>query len=147
MVVLKAVRFLKVIPIVIETKDIYKKKTLKISKQTSRYFNLGYRVKASTLMETLIATVLIVVVFMLASMILNNLFSNTIKSNTRNVEAYLNELQYLYNNEKLSLPYYNDYKQWNVSITMEKNGSQNIILYEAENSKTNQKILKETIEK
>ena len=57
------------------------------------------KIKASTLMETLVASVLIVVVFMISSMILNNLFSNTIKSNTRAIEAHINELQYLYINE------------------------------------------------
>ena len=34
------------------------------------------KIKASTLMETLVATVLIIVVFMAASMILNNMFLN-----------------------------------------------------------------------
>ncbi|WP_034046231.1 hypothetical protein [Wocania ichthyoenteri] len=109
------------------------------------HLNLDYRVRASTLMETLVATVLIVVVFMMASMILNNLFSNSIKSNTRDVEAYLSELNYLYLNDKLSLPYYDDYKQWEISIVADKNNTQNIILFEAKNSKTNQNILKEII--
>ena len=103
------------------------------------------KIKASTLIETLIATVLIVVVFMIASMILNNLFSNTIKSNTRGVEAHLNELNYLYLNDKLSLPYYDDYKQWEISIVLDKNSTQNTIVFEAENSKTKQIFLKTTI--
>ena len=103
------------------------------------------KIKASTLLETLVATVLIVVVFMIASMILNNLFSNTVKSNTRGVEAHLSELNYLYLNNKLSLPYYDDYKQWKISIVTNKNSTQNIILFKAENSSTNQNILKETI--
>lgn len=108
-----------------------------------RNLKLDHRVKASTLMETLVATVLIVVVFMMASMILNNLFSNTIKSNTRGVEAHLSELHYLYLNDKLSLPYYDDYKEWELSIASDKNGDQNIVLFEAKNPKTKQIILKE----
>ena len=39
------------------------------------------RIKGSTLMETLVATVLIVVVFMMASLTLNALFSTTITTN------------------------------------------------------------------
>jgi len=105
--------------------------------------NFGYRVKASTLMETLVATVLIVVVFMIASMILNNLFSNTIKSNTRTIDAHISELQYLYKNEKLRLPYYDDYKQWEISITSDKSRNQNITVFEAKNPKANQTVLKE----
>ncbi len=140
MVVLKTVSRLR-----LSLRNIHKGKVLKISKQTLEHLNLDYRVRASTLMETLVATVLIVVVFMMASMILNNLFSNSIKSNTRDVEAYLSELNYLYLNDKLSLPYYDDYKQWEISIVADKNNTQNIILFEAKNSKTNQNILKEII--
>jgi len=73
------------------------------------------KIKGSTLMETLVATVLIVVVFMIASMILNNLFSNSIKSNTRVIDAHLNELEYFYTSDKLSLPYYDDFKSWQIS--------------------------------
>ncbi len=128
----------------VSIRGIYKEKILK-PKQASKHLNLDYRVKASTLMETLVATVLIVVVFMIASMILNNLFSNTIKNNTRGVEAHLNELNYLYFNDKLRLPYHDVYKQWEISVVLDKNSNQNTVVFEAENSKTNQNILKEII--
>lgn len=134
MAVLKIFSFLKTRRGVHKGKAFYNLKTL------------NYRIKASTLMETLVATVLIVVVFMLASMILNNLFSNTIKTNTRAIDAHINELQYLYNNEKLSLPYHGEYSHWQVTITKVENGNKNLALFEAENPKTNQKVLKEIIE-
>lgn len=96
------------------------------------------KIKASTLMETLVATVLIVAVFMIASMILNNLFSNTIKNNTRAVDAQINELQYLYINKKLNIPYYDDFQSWEISV--EKND--NNIIFDAINTKTNRTISK-----
>jgi len=74
------------------------------------------KIKASTLMETLIATVLIMVIFVVASLILNNLFSNSIKKNTRGITAKLNEIEYLYINDKIVLPYYDDYESWMISI-------------------------------
>ena len=70
------------------------------------------KLKASTLMETLIATVLIMVIFVVASMILNNLFSNTVKNNTRAITSKLNEVEYLYINDKIVLPYVDDYEDW-----------------------------------
>lgn len=112
------------------------------------------KVKASTLMETLVATVLLVVVFMIASMILNNLFSNTIKSNTRAIEAHLKELEYLYINKKLDIPYQDDFKSWEITIQSQKveqqhrhinhqnQENQNQILFEAINIETRQTILK-----
>ncbi len=48
------------------------------------------KIKAFTLMETLVATVLIVIVFMISSMLLNNLFYNSIKDNTIAIDAHLN---------------------------------------------------------
>lgn len=104
------------------------------------------KIKASTLMETLVATVLIVVVFMIASMILNNLFSNSIKNNTRNINAHLNELQYLYKNDKITLPYHDDYKTWEVTIKSQKTKEQDIIQFEATNTKTDKTIKKSLIE-
>ena len=98
------------------------------------------KIKASTLMETLVATVLIVIVFMLSSMILNNLFSNSINSNTRAIETHLSELQYLYINEKLILPYQGNYKTWKVSIeSFEENGLKNV-LFEATDPNTNKTL-------
>lgn len=93
-------------------------------------------------METLIASVLIVLVFMITSMILNNMFSNSIKNNTRDIDAHLNELQYLYKSEKLAVPYQDDYKDWQITIeTIEENGSKNV-QFEAQNTSTNKNITK-----
>ncbi|MCF6318180.1 MAG: hypothetical protein L3J83_02710 [Proteobacteria bacterium] len=100
------------------------------------------KIKASTLMETLVATVLIVVVFMISSMILNNLFSNSIKNNTRAIDAHLNELQYRYQNEKLMLPYQDDFKAWKVSIESFKENGQTTVLFEALNTNTNKTLEK-----
>jgi len=105
------------------------------------------KIKASTLMETLVATVLIVVVFMIASMILNNLFSYSIKGNTRPVDAYLNELQYLYLNEKLELPYHDDFKTWRISIESVKVNNENLIVFHALNTNTNKTIETKIIER
>jgi Tfp pilus assembly protein PilV len=104
------------------------------------------KLKASTLMETLVATVLIVVIFMIASMILNNLFSNTMKNNTRGINMYLNELQYLYVNEKIAIPYYDDFNDWEIEITTYQENALTIIEFEAINKDT-QKIVTKLISK
>ncbi len=78
------------------------------------------KIKASTLMETLVATVLIVVVFMISSMILNNVFSNTITNDNREINARLNELRYLLSNNKLTIPFQEDFKSWSISIELQK---------------------------
>lgn len=106
------------------------------------------KVRASTLMETLVATVLIVVAFMIASMILNNLFSNTIKSNTQEINTYLNELQYFFFNNELQLPYYDDYKTWEVSINKSQyTENKNMVLFKAINKETKQHITRHVFER
>lgn len=100
-----------------------------------------YKIKGSTLMETLVATVVIVIIFMMASLILNNLFSNTIKNNTQSIDNYLNELQYKKQNNMLQLPYQEDYENWLINISEFEENSINYIEYEAINSETNKNIL------
>lgn len=100
------------------------------------------KINASTLMETLVATVLIIIVFMISSMVLNNLFSNSIKNNTRAIETHLNELQYLYMNKKLAIPYYDEFKSWNISIEMFKENGETQVFFEAINTNTNKTVEK-----
>lgn len=104
------------------------------------------KIKASTLMETLVATVLIVIIFMLASIILNNIFSNTIKNNTRAIEAYLNELEYLKQNDKLQLPFKNTVEYWDVSVENYTENNQTMIEFEAQNRDTKKTISRQYIE-
>lgn len=111
-----------------------------VLKTMYRLFSRDYRVKGSTLMETLVATVLIVLIFMLASMILNNLFSNTIKNNTQAVDNHLNELQYLQQHKQLIIPYTESYDNWNITVERFKEDNQILIEFEAINFKTNKTI-------
>ncbi|WP_299363495.1 hypothetical protein [Winogradskyella sp.] len=102
--------------------------------------NSAYKLKGSTLMETLVATILIVLIFMIASMILNNLFSNTIKNNTQAIDHRLNELQYLQQHEQLLLPYTETYKNWTIIIDNFKENNETLVEFEAINSKTKKTI-------
>ncbi|MEO1030044.1 MAG: hypothetical protein AAFX55_01505 [Bacteroidota bacterium] len=100
------------------------------------------RVKSATLMETLIATVLIMVIFVVASLILNNLFSNRIKHNIRSITAKLNEIEYLYINDKLSLPYHDDYDGWTIDVVQFKNQEEvNLWATKTRPSKTVEKLI------
>lgn len=89
-------------------------------------------------METLIATVLIMVIFMTASLILNNVFSNSMKSNSRAIDAKLNELEYLYRSDKLQIPHRDDYEDWSISIL--KDSAPKMVTIEASNAKTKKTV-------
>ncbi|MFL1013661.1 hypothetical protein [Flavisericum labens] len=104
------------------------------------------KIKASTLMETLVATVLVVVIFMISSVVLNNLFSSNIRNNTRALDAYLNEIHYLYRNEKLTIPFYDDLDDWEISVEYKESTVSNQISFESINRKTDKQITKTTHE-
>ena len=91
------------------------------------------RIKASTLMETLVASVLIIIVFMIASMILNNIFYNSIKNNTQFIENRIHELHYLAMNKELTLPYEETTNKWKITIEKNKDKEDGMMLIEAEN--------------
>ena len=91
------------------------------------------KITASTLMETLIATVLVVVTFLLASMILNNLVSNSVTSNTMAIDSRLIELQYLQQHQKLEIPYSERFQNWSISIERLKEHNETLIVFEATN--------------
>lgn len=100
------------------------------------------KVKASTLMETLVATVLIVAVFMIASLILNNLFSNSIKNNTNAIHNRLNELEYNIIHDNIQLPYKEDFDSWIIYIDSYKKNNESIIELEATQVDTKKEIIK-----
>lgn len=98
------------------------------------------RIKASTLMETLVATVLIVIVFMMASMTLNALFANTVVNNTHEVEQELLFLRYRYENGQLQLPYYDELGDWEIMVEAKDWNSENQVIFSAEHVSTQKKV-------
>ncbi|MCK8479015.1 hypothetical protein [Psychroserpens algicola] len=91
-------------------------------------------------METLVASILIITIFVVSSLILNNLVSNRIRANVKPIMSHLHELEYLYANGKLEIPYHSDYKDWIVFVTKEKDKDSEIILFSASNSKVDKSI-------
>ncbi|TBN04456.1 hypothetical protein EYD45_07515 [Hyunsoonleella flava] len=98
------------------------------------------KVKASTLMETLVASILIVVIFMMASMIFNNLFSYSIKTSTRVIDTHLNEMEYLFINEEVTTPLYDDFEAWTITAERQILNKEDVIVIEATHQDRKQNI-------
>ena len=101
---------------------------------------LAKKVKSSTLMETLVATVLIVIVFMIASMVLNTLFASSINQNDNQVRQELLQLQYKYEHELLQLPYSDELNQWNITVTQQDFNNRLEVLFLATQMQTNKEV-------
>ncbi len=98
------------------------------------------RIQASTLMETLVSTVLIVIVFMVASMVLNSLFAGSITQHDDQVQQELLQLQYLYENGKLEVPYYDELGLWELVVTQTEGDGDRTATFEATHSTTDKRI-------
>ena len=98
------------------------------------------RVKASTLMETLVATVLIVIVFMVASLVLNSLFAANVAQNDNEIRQQLLQLQYQYEYGKLDIPYFDEKGPWDIAVTKVLWNASEQIVFTAEHSGTKKEI-------
>ena len=78
------------------------------------------RIKASTLMETMVATVLLVVFFTVSSLLLNSWLDTSVKYHMSNVSAELQELQYQQAHGKISVPYYEERGAWIYEVFLEE---------------------------
>jgi hypothetical protein len=101
-----------------------------------------FKVNASTIVETLIASLIIIIVFSIASLTLNNVFKSTIKNDTTLIQYRLNKLSYLLQNNKLSVPYFEEYKGWDISIKVSNNDyKESIVILAKKESKQIDKTL------
>jgi len=99
------------------------------------------KIKASTLMETLVATSIIIIVFAVASLVLNNTFRNMVYNDTFGVQNRMEELHYLYDNNQIELPYYEQYQQFEITIDRELQGTVSHIEVQAKNSVNSKTLL------
>lgn len=103
------------------------------------------KVKSATLIEALVATVLIVIIFVIASLVLNNLVLNTFSKNTHAIENRMNELEYETQNNRLKLPYQENYKGWDITISLETVLNKKLISISATNGSSKKEISKQQI--
>jgi hypothetical protein len=100
------------------------------------------KIRSATLIEALVATVLIVIVFMVASLVLNNLLLNSFTKNTHAAETRIAELEYQLQFGSISLPYNEEFRNWNISLQKEVEDSQTWIVATAVNRSNNKEIIK-----
>ena len=100
------------------------------------------KIPASTLMETLVATVLLIVIFTVASLTVNHLFGNTVTHNTQALHTRFHELEYRHQHRELPLPYAETYLDWDITVSRHMKHNMAYIRLEATNPKTSETITK-----
>ena len=100
---------------------------------------LKAKVRASTLLETIVATVLILVIFAVSSLVINSVFSNALKGDPSAVRDRMDFLEYEVINGKAQLPYFEDFRAWEIQLMVSgENGD--ILELRADKKGTEQKI-------
>tara|TARA_R110000851_G_scaffold310283_2_gene470057 strand:- start:53638 stop:53955 length:318 start_codon:yes stop_codon:yes gene_type:complete len=74
------------------------------------------KVRAATLVETMVASVIIIIVFLIASLSVNNIFRGTINSDDTLLRNRINELTYFLNYRKIKIPFYEETTLWDIGI-------------------------------
>ena len=104
------------------------------------------KLKASTLVEALVASVIIIVVFTIASLTLNNIFRSTLTSNTQAIDTRLNKILYLYQYNKIGVNYQEDFNDWDIILTRQTENNTIFVVVEAVHVKTKKKVSKKKID-
>ena len=91
------------------------------------------KIRASSLIETIVASILIMIVFVIASLTLNNIFRGVVKNDTSQLDYRVKELTYLFQNDKLELPFYEETKMWDIAIEGSESDYRLEALYKASN--------------
>lgn len=105
------------------------------------------KLRASTLVEVLVASVLIIIVFAIASMTLNTIFKNTVKRNTHAIETHINKLFYLYRYNSVPPTFQEEFKNWQFTVRQQKENNILYVYIEASPLKKRQTSTKKIIRK
>ena len=100
---------------------------------------LGKKLRASTLMETLVATIIILAAFVIASLVLNNTFRNLMTNDRFDLDNRIRFIEYRYAHNQIELPYTEDFSRFEIYIAKERVEAIDFLLIEItdkENQKT-----------
>ena len=105
----------------------------------------AYKIKASSLVETIIATIIITIVFAIATVSVTRILKQSIDSNTHEIDTHLQKLSYQYIHGQLKVPDAFEKGAWNIEIKEVKEQNVTYILFNAKNSKTNKERIKKIV--
>jgi hypothetical protein len=104
-----------------------------------------HKLKASSLVETIAATIIITIIFTMATVGVTQMLKQSIDSNTHEIDTELQRLSYLYRHQKVKVPDTIEYNLWNIEIQKEAEQEVNYIVFTAKNSSTKKVVVKKII--
>lgn len=112
-----------------------------------RHKNLLVKLKASSLIETIVATILIMIVFGIALTSITNILENTVKNSTNEIDSKLNKLVYQYEYGLVKVPDMIEAESWNIETKKVSEGELKFIVFKAVNNQSQKVRMKKLLEK
>jgi hypothetical protein len=103
------------------------------------------KINATSITETIVAASIIIIVFTITFFSLNNILQNKITNSTSEIDQVINEITYLNNYEKLSIPDSYNKGNWFISLSKENINEFEYITIEAVHKSTHKKIHKKIL--
>ncbi len=95
-----------------------------------------HKVKGSSLVETITATIILMLVFAIAITSIGNIMERTARNKSSVLDKELNRLEYLYHHGKVSVPDVLQESSYQLSIDREKEGELTYIVLRARSNST-----------
>ena len=104
------------------------------------------KVKGSSLVETMVASVVIMVVFGISMATISNILRSAVEGNTRLIDRELNKIEYFYKHGKVQVPNTIDFKDWEIEVKKEKYQDGSFVVLKAKNTNTNKERKRKFLE-
>ena len=103
------------------------------------------KVSASSLVETIVATVIIMIVFGIAMSSMLGVVKRTTENSTYIIDSKLQKLSYLYQNNELKVPNTIEIPQWTIVIKKQQEGKLTFVVFRATHKKNKKTRTKKAI--
>lgn len=110
-------------------------------------YPINGKLQASSLVETIVATVLIMIVFGIAMASVTRVLEQTVQNSTHAIDTELDKLSYQYLHGLIRVPEFLDIDQWTIEIQKKKEGQLHVVVFKATHRKRNKVRTKQIIVK
>lgn len=100
------------------------------------------KLKGSTIVETLVASVIIIIVFTVATVILNNVFRNSIQKDDSALQNKLQKVVYQEKHQNMRLPIEKNDEKWEIISYKREDADLSLLQIEAKPKLTGKPIIK-----
>lgn len=104
------------------------------------------KVKASSLVETIVATIIITIVFAIATISVTRVLKQSVDSSTHFIDTELQKLTYLQMHGQLKVPDIFEKGAWDITSKRVTENEVSYIVFTAKNKETNKTRVKKVVE-